>query len=196
MRLDRGSLGRHRRGVDVRDHLHRMRIAHRQRADFDRAAADLEFVGERAALGLKRNARRLELRHAHVHGDAAVGFEPRHDDAGQRADADFGLLGEPLFAHETHEAARAVAALLDLAAVGIENAVVEIGARRARRLDLQNLVAADAEMAVGDAAQLVAVERRSATRVASSTTKSLPRPCILVNFRRIPGGNHGRCSGP
>ena len=50
--------------------------------------------------------------------------------------------------HELDEAARAVAALLDLAAVGIEDAVAEIRARRLRLLDHQDLVAAHAEMAV------------------------------------------------
>jgi hypothetical protein len=55
---------------------------------------------------------------------------------------------------EAHEAARAVAALLDLAAVGIEDAVAEIDARRRRALDDQDLVAADAEMAVGEKARL------------------------------------------
>jgi hypothetical protein len=56
--------------------------------------------------------------------------------------------------HEAHEAARAVAALLDLAAVGIEDAVAEIDARRRRALHHQDLVAADAEMAVGQKARL------------------------------------------
>jgi len=77
------------------------------------------LISERAAFRNKRNARRLELRHAHVDGDAAIGFELRHDHARLRADANLSLLREPVFAHEAHEAARAVAALLDLAAVAL-----------------------------------------------------------------------------
>jgi hypothetical protein len=81
--------------------------------------------------------------------------------------------------HEAHEAARAVAALLDLAAVGVEDAVAEIGVVAAGLLDQQDLVAADAEMAVGDAAALLGGER-DGWLMPSNTTKSLPRPCILV----------------
>ena len=53
--------------------------------------------------------------------------------------------------HETHEAARAVAALLHLAAVGIEDPVVEVRALEPRPLDDQDLVAADTQVAVGEA---------------------------------------------
>jgi hypothetical protein len=56
--------------------------------------------------------------------------------------------------HEAHETARAVAALLDFAAVGIEDAVAEIGVAAGGRFHQQYLVAADTEMAVGDEAQL------------------------------------------
>ena len=61
--------------------------------------------------------------------------------------------------HEAHEAARAVAALLDLAAVGVEDAVAEVDVVAGGRLDQQDLVAADAEVAVGDAAALLGGER-------------------------------------
>ena len=61
--------------------------------------------------------------------------------------------------NETYEAARAVAALLDLAAIGIEDAVAKIDARLAGRVDQQNLVAADAEMTVGQIAQLLRGQR-------------------------------------
>ena len=56
--------------------------------------------------------------------------------------------------HEAHEAACAVAALLDLAAVGIEDAVAEIDIGRRGALDHQDLVAADAEVAVSEKACL------------------------------------------
>ena len=75
------------------------------------------------------------------------------------------LSRQALVAHEAHEAARAVAALLDLAAVAVEDAVAEIDAR-ARRCGStdQHLVGADAEAAVGQAPHLrraSSVERRA-----------------------------------
>ena len=61
--------------------------------------------------------------------------------------------------YEARETARAVAALLHLAAVGIEDAVEELGIRVTWRLDEQHLVTADAEAPVGDRADLRLVER-------------------------------------
>jgi hypothetical protein len=84
-------------------------------------------------------------------------------------------------AHEAGEAARAVAALARLAAVGVEYAVAEVRVRAARWLDQQHLVAADAEAPVGDARMS---RGRSLMRwlIVSIITKSLPAPCILVNL--------------
>jgi len=59
---------------------------------------------------------------------------------------------EPLVAHETGEAARAVAALFDLAAVGVPDAVAEVVAGFARWLDEEELVAAMPKWRVGKAA--------------------------------------------
>ena len=52
--------------------------------------------------------------------------------------------------HELDEAACAIAALLHLAAVGVEDAVAKIRAGRLRALDDQDLVAAHAAVAVRD----------------------------------------------
>ena len=90
----------------------------------------------------------------------------------------------PLIVHEAHEAARAVAALLDLAAVGVEDAVAEIRFGVLGGFHQQDLVAAHAEMAVGQQAQLLRAASRSAGALPSSTTKSLPAPCILVNLAK------------
>ena len=68
-------------------------------------------------------------------------------------------------ADEYDEAARAVAALLDFAAIGIEYPITEIGAF-AGRLDDEHLVAADAKTAVGKMANLILRQReRQARRV-------------------------------
>jgi hypothetical protein len=57
------------------------------------------------------------------------------------------------------ETSRAVPALLDFAAIGVEDAVIKIGLRVARALDLEDLVAADAEMAIRDEPKLLSRER-------------------------------------
>ena len=49
--------------------------------------------------------------------------------------ADLALVGEALVAHEHDEAAGAVAALLDLAAVGIEDAIAKVGVAACAALD-------------------------------------------------------------
>ena len=71
--------------------------------------------------------------------------------AKERPDAVLATLGgQTALAHEAHEAARAVAALLDLAAVGVHDPVGEVGAAgRIARFDDQDLVGTDAESAVG-----------------------------------------------
>jgi hypothetical protein len=58
--------------------------------------------------------------------------------------------------HELHAATRAVAALLHLAAVGVEDTVTKVRAGDARPLQHQDLVAAHAEVAIRDASQLLA----------------------------------------
>jgi len=65
--------------------------------------------------GAKRGA-------AHVHRDLAIVEQARLDHAGRGFHADRGFVGEALLVYEAHEAARAVAALLDFAAVGVEDA--------------------------------------------------------------------------
>ena len=54
-----------------------------------------------------------------------------------------------MVAHERDEAARAVAALLDLAAIGVEDPVAEVDAGTLRPLDDEDLIAADPEPPVG-----------------------------------------------
>jgi hypothetical protein len=58
----------------------------------------------------------------------------------------------------THEATGSIAALLHFLPVRIEDAVIEVGACLARRFDLENLVAADPEAAVGQKSQLLRCE--------------------------------------
>jgi hypothetical protein len=64
------------------------------------------------------------------------------------------LVGQPLFRHELDEGARAVAALLHFATVGVENAIAEIATGVGRLFHQQDLVGADAEAAVAQQAPL------------------------------------------
>jgi len=81
------------------------------------------------------------------------------DDARGAVEHDFTVAHAAARMQERGDAANAVAALLHFAAVGVEDAVIEIGVGAARRLDLQDLVAAHAEVPVGDRAQLLRLER-------------------------------------
>ncbi len=108
----------------------------------------------------------------------------RHDEPPGGLDADRALGREPTLADELHEAARAVAALLDFAAVGVEDPVAEIDVGARALLHQQHLVAADAEVPVGEVSKSSGLSENSCP-VRSNTTKSLPRPCIFVNRSRL-----------
>ena len=110
------------------------------------------------ARGQEGNVLELEVRRFHVDGDAAVVAQLQFDLAVDGLDLDAALVGQAALAHEAHEAARAVAAMFDLVAAGVEDAVAEVHARRARRLDHQDLVGTDAEMPVGQRAELLGAE--------------------------------------
>ena len=68
------------------------------------------------------------------------------------------LGGQALIAHEAHEAARAIAALFDFTAVGVEDAITEINPGGRGRLDQHHLVGADTEVPVGQQAPLLGLE--------------------------------------
>ena len=88
-------------------------------------------------------------------------------------------------AEQQRDAARGIAAGLDLAAVGVADAHPDVG--RVGRLEQDELVAADPGAAVGESARGRSVHRRAAPARASKTTKSLPSPCILWKRRVIAG---------
>ena len=96
----------------------------------------------------------------HVHGVErfALGVHPGPVDVNEAAlDLNPGRpaeIEELLFIKIVAEAAGAVAAVFHLAAVGVEDAIDEVMARVAGGLDNQQLVEADAAMAVGPGADL------------------------------------------
>ena len=83
------------------------------------------------------------------HGEeGAVGVEARRDDATCALHAQFIGRGATFEAQPLGDAARTIAALLDFAAVGIENAVAEIHIGRAGFFHQQKLIEAHAGVAV------------------------------------------------
>ena len=144
--LELGPQGREVDGRRVLDEEDRMRVA-----DVDRDRIAQGFAGElqveRVLFAGERDLVPAEARFAHVHRDPAgaggLGAEqPGH-----------GLDGDGVAAALAHDqgggAAGAVAAGVDLAAVGVPEPQEDIGAAVARRLEHHDLVAADAGAPVG-----------------------------------------------
>ena len=129
-----------------------MRVAHVHHAETHRFAADLRGVFQSvvrfAFLRQKRDFRRPQTRPAHVHRHQTVVFQLRYDNALRRFHTDFPLAGQTTVGNKTGKAARAVAALLHFAAVGIENAVAEIGIGRRGFFHQQKLVETDTRVPV------------------------------------------------
>ena len=162
MRLDQRTFTGDRRGIDIGHHLHRMRIAHRNHrhqalrtGQGQRPEQVNTLRNRRQTRGVEGHSRGLEHRCAHVDRHPPVVFEARHDDAGLRAHADRARLGEALVTHEAHETARAVAALLDFGAVGVEDAINEIDIRTIGGLDQQQLVSAHTKVPIRQPAPLL-----------------------------------------
>jgi hypothetical protein len=163
-----------------------VRIAHRDERDVDRAAvAELERPERQPAVGGARRrpggveAHRggIEVGRAHVDGDAAVGREAQHEAAVHRLDRERRLVGEALVAHVADEAARAVAAVLDLvAAAAVEDAVAEVDLGVRRLLDDEDLVGADAEAPVGEACASARCRARAARGWRRGRRSRCPRP--------------------
>ena len=82
-----------------------------------------------------------------------------------------------------HEAARTVAALLDLAAVGVEYPITKIDVGPRGLLHKQDLVAAHTEVPVRDAPYLVGTKRYVFAH-AIEYDKIVAGPCIFVKRRR------------
>ena len=111
------------------------------------------YIGVGLGRRLHGDIHRLPARRAHVDGDQVIVGDLELDGASRGFHLDLVLVGEPPVADKARKAARAVAALVHLGAIGIEYPVAEIRAL-AGRLHQQQLVKADAEMPVGQPAQL------------------------------------------
>src|SRR5688572_5050656 len=149
--LDCGTEPGDRRVGDGRDADHRVRVADRYGADLDLARADRQRINVGLSARLERQRRRAEVRHAHRHRDPVAVQLGLHEPA-RAVQHQVGLRRRGPLADVPGDAARAVAALFDLATVGVEDAVVHGRSRPARRLEHQRLVEADAGKTIGEAA--------------------------------------------
>src|SRR5690606_20707202 len=109
---------------------------------------DVDRVAELLALGDKGYSRRCEDRSAHIDSNLVVAEYVQGDNASGGAHPDGALACEAAIANKLGKTAGAVATLGDFAAVGIKNAVVEIHVRRGGCLNHQDLVTADAKVAI------------------------------------------------
>ena len=148
MALHDGPQGLH-RGIGHRGHLDdAVRIAHGDGTAHHGVILCPQQVGLLRLLGAKRDLARLELGHPHVDRDLVLPLQLQGDAASGRADRDAIPVDQPLEPHETGETAGTVAALLHLAAIGIEDAVVEVELGIIGRLHQQQLIEADAKVAI------------------------------------------------
>ena len=178
--------------VDVVHALHRVRVAHRQHRHLHAGRRSAPAATARSRLRVAAPARRQSngmcacsksgapmstvTRPSSRSCSSSGGSRSRRRTAA--------LVGQAALAHVAHEAARAVAAMLDLVAAGVEDAVAEVDARRC---------AADRPPGSGRhrcrsadrPARGTARCSVPAAPVASSMTKSLPAPCILVKRNLI-----------
>jgi hypothetical protein len=165
MRFDQRAVFQHGENLGVVHHLHRVRVTHRHGGDPLGAAVDLQAVQRVAAFGARGQAvgqegqaRGLEHGRAHIDGHLAVRLQGQRGDAVHDLDAHGALGRQAAVGDELDEAARAVAAVLHLAAIVVEDAIAEIDIGPRRALDQQQLVCAHAKVAIGDGAPLLGRE--------------------------------------
>ena len=187
----RGPEHGHRRGVDVVHALHRVRVAHRQHGHLDVRAAvqrpqlEVAFAPRHQARGVERDARELEDRAVHVDRDAAVVLQVQLEHVVDGLDAHaWSCRSGRARARSARSSAR------------------RCRSARPRRRCCCRCGSGSRCRACGWARRPGSGRRRrrsggrpggapargvssSGARVASSTTKSLPAPCILVNCSRM-----------
>jgi len=161
--FDQRSLLRHRGSIDVGHYLNGMRVTHRKRAEFDRSRTDLNIISKRTLICDKRYFCGLESRRPHVDRHHAIRLQARRDDAAGSFYPDFSFLREPTLMDKAYKAARAIAALFHLAAIGIEDAVTEISLRVQRLFHQQQLIAADTKVPIGNTTDLFGIETDALT---------------------------------
>ncbi len=165
------SAGKSRMGLDGRAQLldgrcvsgfdgdHGVRVANRDRANGNLPVSHLQPVGIDLRLGLERQAGRVEIGRAHVDGHNTFSLDARTNEASGAVHRHITRARQATLVQQSRDTARSVAALLNLRAVRVEDSIEHRRGRVARRLEEQRLIEADAGVAVGELAQLIACER-------------------------------------
>ena len=150
----RGQLGR-----DLRQRDDAVRVADGRGAEGERAVPDQQRLVQHLARRPGHGDLVAGKAHrAHRDGDAMAALDLRLDHPAGRLDREVRGFHQALVPEEAGEDAQAVAALLRLGAVGIENAQAEIGLLRRHRPP-EDAVGAEAEVAVADHADLPGLRR-------------------------------------
>ena len=143
-----------------------MGVAHARDGELDPLACAVDRIDPGLALlaafesvGDERNGLGGEARLAHVGDHAAVGFAAHADAPLHGLERNGFARGVAALEREAADAARAVAALLDLAAVAVEDPVAQRLARSVGGIEEQELVGADSEAPVGETADEIGRER-------------------------------------
>ena len=92
-----------------------------------RLACHVQGVGHPLLSGLERDLLGLQVRWAHIDPDLLIFLQVQPDIATGGTDGYLGAACQPLVVHKAGKTTGPVAALFDLAAVGIEYAVIEFG---------------------------------------------------------------------
>ena len=132
-----------------------MGITHGYSTDFHRRAAHRQGITWCTNRCLKGDFLRLQARVTHIDGHLAVLVHDELYTPGFGMHRNPARFGQTLVVDETCKTAGPIAALLYLAAIGIEDSVAEFAIDLLRSLDEQQLVAADAKTAVREVANLM-----------------------------------------
>jgi hypothetical protein len=138
------------RTVDAIDYLYGMRIAHRNDADFQRFISDIERIDHHIVVVQKGDFagknRGIPMSTVTLPSSSRRGTMIPVCVSTRISR----LSVSPDIMDKADETARAIAALLDLAAIGIEDAITEIDIGLTRFFDQQNLVATDTKIPVSE----------------------------------------------
>ena len=144
--------------VGTIDHLNGVWVPHGHHADVATVAGDVQRIGDGFAFGDKGNVYRTEAWHAHIDHSLILAKVFRNDHALGGFNPNGLFIGQFLVANKFGETACAIAALFYFAAIVIENTVTEIVVFCAGGFHQQELVEADAEVAVAELADSVGIQ--------------------------------------
>ena len=120
--------------------------------DFQRLTLYLQGVSDRALHRIKRHLLRIKPRHPHIHRHLAVTVNVQLNVAASGLHPDTIATDQFFIANKTGKTAGAVTALFNFIAIGVEDTVAKIHVRIGGRLNQQQLVKANTEPTIGQAA--------------------------------------------